>query len=189
MVFKTSLICPPVWGVILVKVILKNVTRLKMGLHGIYFSLVKGLSKMTFLHLKLNALRIDRSCFHARMPSDLFSQIKLIFWVTLWGFIFLFLFCFVFFFQVFYVCVYLSKELLEFPKCICFGQISTRFLFLYSFWRSQKISLKTYENMYRFWKKRKHRRILRVVVLWAKVVLKMLFTCNNNKKECDMNTG
>jgi hypothetical protein len=40
-----------------------------------------------------------------------------------------------------------------------------------------------------FWKKGKHQRILCVIVLWAKVVLKMLFTCNNNKEECDINTG
>ena len=50
---QTLLFCPPVWGVILVKVISKNITRLKMGLQRIYFSLVKGLSKMVFPHLKL----------------------------------------------------------------------------------------------------------------------------------------
>ena len=81
------------WGVILTKLIFKNVTRLKMGLQRIYFSLVKGLSKMAFPHLKLNALRIDRSCFHARIQNDLFIQIKVRFWVTSWGFIFLFWFC------------------------------------------------------------------------------------------------
>jgi hypothetical protein len=43
----------PVWGVILANVIyLKNSIRLKRGLQMIYFSLVKRLSKMTFLHFK-----------------------------------------------------------------------------------------------------------------------------------------
>ena len=51
--FYVSRTCPPVWGVILVKVIyLKKSIRLKRGLQMIYFSLVKRLSKMTFLHLK-----------------------------------------------------------------------------------------------------------------------------------------
>jgi hypothetical protein len=45
---------PPVWGVILAKVIpKKNFIMLKRGLQRIYFSLVKRLSKMTFLHSKL----------------------------------------------------------------------------------------------------------------------------------------
>jgi hypothetical protein len=43
----------PVWGVILAKVAFKKTTRLKKGLQMIYFSFVKGLSKMTFLHSKL----------------------------------------------------------------------------------------------------------------------------------------
>ena len=51
----------------------------------------------------------------------------------------------------------------------------------------KKISLKTYEIMYGFGRK-EHQRILHVVVLWAKVMLKMLFTCNNNNGEYDMNT-
>jgi hypothetical protein len=95
--------CLPVWGVILVKVISKS-NRLNMGLQRIYFSLVKGLSKMVFPHLKLNALRIGMSCFHVRMQSDLFIQIKLSFWVTSWFFFclwFCFWFCFVFFLSSF----------------------------------------------------------------------------------------
>jgi hypothetical protein len=43
---------PPIWGVILAKVISKNFSRLKRGLQRIYFSLMKGLSMMAFLHLK-----------------------------------------------------------------------------------------------------------------------------------------
>ena len=52
-----------------------------------------------------------------------------------------------------------------------------------------KKSLKIYENMFSFWKKKENIKGFCVVVLWAKVVLKMLFRCNNKKKkECDMNT-
>jgi hypothetical protein len=43
---------PPIWGVILAKVISKNFSRLKRGLQMIYFSLVNGLSKMIFPHVK-----------------------------------------------------------------------------------------------------------------------------------------
>jgi hypothetical protein len=43
---------PPIWGVILAKVISKNFSRLKRGLQMIYFSLVNGLSKMAFPHVK-----------------------------------------------------------------------------------------------------------------------------------------
>jgi hypothetical protein len=43
----------PVWGVILAKIVFKKTTRLKKGLQRIYFSFVKGLSKMAFLHSKL----------------------------------------------------------------------------------------------------------------------------------------
>ena len=49
--------CPLVWGVILAKVIFQEkFIRLKWGLQMIYFSLVKGLSKMAFLHLKCKHL-------------------------------------------------------------------------------------------------------------------------------------
>jgi hypothetical protein len=52
--FLCLLHLPPVWGVILAKVIyLKKSIRLKWGLQMIYFSLVNGLSKMAFPHLKL----------------------------------------------------------------------------------------------------------------------------------------
>ena len=50
--FCVSRTCPPVWGVILAKVISKNFSRLKRGLQMIYFSLVNGLSKMVFPHVK-----------------------------------------------------------------------------------------------------------------------------------------
>ena len=44
----------------------KNVTQLKKGLQRIYFSLVKGLSKMTFLHFKMHlgsiSLAFTRVC-------------------------------------------------------------------------------------------------------------------------------
>jgi len=53
-VFSMSSHLPPVWGAILAKVIyLKKNIRLKRGLQMIYFSLVKRLSKMAFLHFKL----------------------------------------------------------------------------------------------------------------------------------------
>jgi len=64
--FYVSHTCPPVWGVILVKVISKNITRLKRGLQRIYFSLVKGLSKMAFLHLK---------CMHLGSVSLAFMRV------------------------------------------------------------------------------------------------------------------
>jgi hypothetical protein len=51
--FLCLLHLPPVWGVILANVIFKKSIRLKRGLQMIYFSLVKRLSKMTFLHFKL----------------------------------------------------------------------------------------------------------------------------------------
>ena len=51
--FLCLLHLPLVWGVILAKVIyLKKSIRLKRGLQMIYFSLVNGLSKMAFPHLK-----------------------------------------------------------------------------------------------------------------------------------------
>ena len=50
--FSCLLHLPLVWGVILAKVIFKKTTRLKRGLQRIYFSFMKGLSKMAFLHSK-----------------------------------------------------------------------------------------------------------------------------------------
>jgi len=50
--FLCLLHLPPVWGVILAKVIFKKSIRLKRGLQMIYFSLAKRLSKMAFPHLK-----------------------------------------------------------------------------------------------------------------------------------------
>jgi hypothetical protein len=57
------------------------------------------------------------------------------------------------------------------------------FVFVLTLEVPKKISLKTYEIMYGFGRKENTEGF--VVVLWAKVVLKMLFTHNNNKKECD----
>jgi len=48
----------------------KKCNRLKMGLQMIYFSLVKGLSKMTFPHLICMHLGAGKPCFHASMQSD-----------------------------------------------------------------------------------------------------------------------
>ena len=84
--------------------------------------------------------------------------------------------------------MYLFKESLEFSKCICFGQISTRFLFFCThFGGPKKISLKTYEINVWVWKKGKPKDSSCCSVV-SKVALKMLFTCNNNKEECDVNT-
>ena len=57
---------PPVWGVILAKVIFKNITRLKRGPQMIYFSLVKRLWKMAFLHSK---------CMHLGLVSLAYMRI------------------------------------------------------------------------------------------------------------------
>jgi len=89
---------PPVWGVILVNVIFKNVIGSKWDCKGYISALWKDYQRWSSSS-QTHTLRIDRSCFHARMQSDLFIQIKLSFWVTSWGFFFCF--CFVFFFQVF----------------------------------------------------------------------------------------
>jgi hypothetical protein len=43
---------PPIWGVILAKVISKKLPSSKEDCKGYSFSFVKGLSKMAFLHLK-----------------------------------------------------------------------------------------------------------------------------------------
>jgi len=64
--FLCSHTCLPVWGVILVKVISKKITRLKRGLQRIYFSLVKGLSNMAFLYLK---------CMHLGSVSLAFMRV------------------------------------------------------------------------------------------------------------------
>ena len=71
-VFLLSSHLPPVWGVILAKVIFQEkFIRLKRGLQMIYLSLVKGLSRMTFLHLK---------CMHLGSVSLAFMRVcKVIF--------------------------------------------------------------------------------------------------------------
>ena len=59
--------CPPVWGVILAKVIFQEkFIRLKRGLQRIYFSIVKRLSKIAFLHLK---------CMHLGSVSLAFMRV------------------------------------------------------------------------------------------------------------------
>ena len=128
-----------------------------MGLQRIYFSLVKGLSKMTFLHLKLNALRIDRSCFHAHMPSDLFNQIKLSFWVTSWGFFFLFLLSFFKFSR--YMFTFLKNHL-NFHNAFVLDKYQHDFFcFCTHFGGPKKNILENIWDYVWFWKKGKHQRI------------------------------
>ena len=86
---------PPVWGVILVKVIFKNVIGSKWDCKGYISALWKDYQRWSSSS-QTHTLRIDRSCFHARMQSDLFIQIKLSFWVTSWGFFFVFVLSFSF---------------------------------------------------------------------------------------------
>jgi hypothetical protein len=84
---------PPMWGVILAKVIyLKKSIRLKRGLQMIYFSLMNELSKNSLSSSQTHALWIGKRCFHVSMQSDfsLFIQIKLNFGVTSWCFVFVF---------------------------------------------------------------------------------------------------
>jgi len=76
--FRTS---PLVWGVILVNVIFKNVIGSKWDCKWYISALWKDYQRWSSLS-QTHTLRIDRSCFHARMQSDLFIQIKLSFWVT-----------------------------------------------------------------------------------------------------------
>jgi hypothetical protein len=118
-VFFCLLYLPPVWGVILSKVIyLKKSIRLKRGLQMIYFSLVNRLSKNGLSSSQTHALWIGKLCFHTSMPSDfsLFIQIKLSFGVTSW--------CF--FFSRFSRCmVTFLRNHLSFQNFVCFGQTPT----------------------------------------------------------------
>ena len=102
--FLCLLHLPPMWGVILAKVIyLKKSIRLKRGLQMIYFSLMNGLSKNSLSSSQTHALWIGKPCFHASMQSDfsLFIQIKLNFGVISWCFFYLFFVVVVVFFPVF----------------------------------------------------------------------------------------
>ena len=96
--FLCLLHLPPVWGVILAKVIyLKKSIRLKRGLQMIYFSLVNGLSKNALSSSQTHAFRIGKPCFHASIQCDfsLFIQIKLSFWSRFMVFFFGFSMCMV----------------------------------------------------------------------------------------------
>ena len=82
--------------------------------------------------------------------------------------------------------MYLFKESLEFSKCICFWtNINTIFVFVLI--GGPKNILENIWDYVWVWKKgtRKDSSCCSVV---SKVALKMLFTCNNNKEECDVNT-
>ena len=86
-----------------------------------------------------------------------------------------------------YMCTYLRNHL-NFQNAFVFGQISTRFLFFCThFGGLKKISLKTYEINVWVWKKGTPKDSSCCSVV-SKVALTMLFTCNNNKEECDVNT-
>jgi hypothetical protein len=136
---------PPMWGVILAKVIyLKKSIRLKRGLQMIYFSLMNGLSKNSLSSSQTHALWIGKPCFHVSMQSDfsLFIQIKLNFGVTSWCF---FLFFFLLFFLVFYVYGYLSKESPEFPELVCLNKHQYDFCFVLNF-EFPKILVNMYDH-------------------------------------------
>ena len=102
---------PPMWGVILAKVIyLKKSIRLKRGLQMIYFSLVKRLSKMTFIYFKLMHLGSVSLAF-MRVYNVIFSlliQIKLSFWSHFM----------VLFFVFFPLSLSLSLSLFRFSRCM-----------------------------------------------------------------------
>ena len=76
---------PPVWGVILTKVISKIVIR-QRGTANDIFQPRERIIKNGLSSFQTHALRIGRPCFHASMQSDfsLFIQIKLNFGVTSW---------------------------------------------------------------------------------------------------------
>jgi hypothetical protein len=120
-----SCTCPLVWGVILAKVLPKNITKLKSGLQRIYFNLLKGLSKMTFLHFKCMHLGAVSLAFMWVCKMIIHSN-KTQLWSHLMVFFFRFSFCLFVFIKVY---GYPFKESLEFLEFVCFGQTSIWFMF------------------------------------------------------------
>jgi len=139
----------------------------------IYFSLVKGLSKMAFLHLKcmhlgsvsLAFMRICKVISHYSCNQN--SALES-------------LHCVFFFFWVFLVYGYLSKESPEFSELVCFRQTSTWFLLFVLNFDFPKILC---ENMHSFGRKGKHaQRFLPQWFCKYKGVLSMLFAWTQKKE-------
>jgi hypothetical protein len=117
---------PPIWGVILVKVISKKCYQAQKGTAKDIFQPCERIIKDGLSSSQMHAFRIDKPCFHTNMQNDfsLFIQIKLSFRVTSW--------CFCFF-QVFSEYGYLSKESLEFPELVCLNKHQYDFCFVLNF--------------------------------------------------------
>jgi len=77
--FLCSRTCPPVWGVILVKVISKKHYQAQKGTAKDIFQPREKIIKDGLSSSQMHALRIGKPCFHASMQRDfsLFIQIKL----------------------------------------------------------------------------------------------------------------
>jgi len=103
-------------------------------------------------------------------------------------YIYIFLFFFCFFFKFSRYMFTLLRNHLNFQNAFVLDKYQHDVYFC-TYFRGPKNIIENIWDYVWFWKKGKYWRILCVVVLWAKVVLKMLFTCNNNKEKCDMNTG
>ena len=90
--FYVSHTCPPVWGVILVKVISKKHYQAQKGTAKDIFQPCERIIKDGLSSSQMHAFRIGKPCFHASMQNDfsLFIQIKLNFGVTSWWFFFFF---------------------------------------------------------------------------------------------------
>jgi hypothetical protein len=172
-----------VWGVILAKVISKNVTRLKKRLQRIYFSLMKGLSKMAFLHLKHMHLRSVSLAF--MWVCKVISHYSFKWNSTLespHGVFFCF--CLFVFFSRFSRCmVTFLRNHLNFQNSFVSDKHQYYFCFCTKLW----IPKNPYEHVRLCIvleeKGNTHRRILGTMVLWVKSVLGVLFTWNNNRKE------
>jgi hypothetical protein len=97
-VFLCSRTCPPVWGVILVKVISKKHYQAQKGTAKDIFQPCERIIKDGLSSSQMHAFRIGKPCFHASMQNyfSLFIQIKLNFGVTSWCFLCFFFFSFFF---------------------------------------------------------------------------------------------
>ena len=84
------------------------------------------------------------------------------------------------------MCTYLRNHL-NFQDAFVLDKYQHDFCFCTHFGGPKNISLKTYEINVWVWKKGTPKDSSCCSVV-SKVALKMFFTCNNNKEECDVNT-